>query len=224
MTARLRVEFHCHTDVSKDSLTSARQLVSACRRKGVDRVIVTDHNTIRGALRAQELDPKLVIVGEEIMTDKGELLAAFVRQEIPKHLPVMEAISRLREQQAFISVSHPFDINRSGSWKLEDLESIISYVDAIETFNSRCLLSAYNERALEFARQHGIPGTVGSDAHTPNEVGQAVLLLDPFDDAAGLKAVLPTAGAECKKSPPSVRLLSRFAAIVHTLFPDRSSQ
>lgn len=192
----------------------------ACRRKGVDRIIVTDHNTIRGALRAQELDPKLVIIGEEIMTDKGELLAAFVRQEIPKYLPAMEAIQRLREQGAFISVSHPFDVNRNGSWDLADLEAIVPYVDAIETFNSRCLQSSFNTQAREFAHIHGLPGTVGSDAHTVSEIGQATLLLDPFQNSIELKEVISSAFSICKKSSPIVRLFSRFAAITHTFFPN----
>ena len=223
MTHRLRVEFHCHTSESKDSLTSPQQLVNACRRKGLDRVIITDHNTIRGALHAQALDPHLVIVGEEIMTDKGELLAAFVRTKVPKGLPAMEAIQRLREQQAFISVSHPFDVNRSGSWNLPDLEAIAPYIDAVETFNSRCLLTSFNTRSLEFARAHGLPGTVGSDAHTAFEVGQAVLLLDPFQDAAGLKESIRSAASECNKSLPLVRLISRYAALVHTFFPNWNS-
>ena len=109
MPARLRVEFHTHTIFSKDSLTRPESFLRACRDKGIDRVVVTDHNTTDGALACQRLDPERVIVGEEIMTQKGELLAAFVTEEIPKGLPAPEAIARLREQGAFISVSHPFD-------------------------------------------------------------------------------------------------------------------
>ena len=87
----LRVEFHCHTIFSKDSLVTPDELVSVCRAKRIDRVVVTDHNTIAGALAAQEIDPELVIVGEEIMTQKGELLAAFVRR-----LRLERAATRLR--------------------------------------------------------------------------------------------------------------------------------
>ncbi len=88
----LRMEFHCHTVYSKDSLTPPLALVEACRRKGIDRVVVTDHNTIAGAKVAQALDPKRVIVGEEIMTTKGEILAAFVIDEIPPMLSPQETI------------------------------------------------------------------------------------------------------------------------------------
>ena len=96
-------------------------------------------------------------------------------------------------------------------------------MDAVEIFNARCLLPSFNTSALEFARAHGLPGTVGSDAHTGFEVGQAVLLLDPFQDATGLKESIRSALSECKKSHPAVRLASRYAALVHALFPDRNS-
>ena len=51
LSENLRVEFHCHTIYSKDSLTRPMDLVKTCQRKGIDRVIVTDHNTIAGARR-----------------------------------------------------------------------------------------------------------------------------------------------------------------------------
>ena len=86
MSDYYKVEFHCHTIFSKDSLTRPAALVEACRRRGIDRVIVTDHNSIAGARAAQAIDPERVIVGEEIMTTRGEMLAAFVTEEIPAGL------------------------------------------------------------------------------------------------------------------------------------------
>jgi predicted metal-dependent phosphoesterase TrpH len=110
----LRVEFHCHTRFSKDSLTRPRALVDTCRRKRIDRLVVTDHNTIAGARAAHALAPELVIVGEEIMTTRGEILAAFVSEEVPMGLSPSETIRLLKDQGAFISVSHLFDKWRSG--------------------------------------------------------------------------------------------------------------
>ncbi len=186
----LNVEFHCHTHYSKDSLTSIEALLAACRRKKLDRVVITDHNTIEGALLAQQIAPDNVIVGEEIMTRAGELLAAFVSVEVPRGLPPQEAIDRLREQGAFISVSHPFDVLRSGHWEQADLLAILPEVDAIETFNARCLWPGFNNRAQAFARQHGLPGTVGSDAHMPSEIGRAALRLPDFHDPETLRLAI----------------------------------
>ncbi len=217
MSPSLRVEFHCHTIYSKDSLTRVETLLATCRKRGIDRVVITDHNRIAGALRARELDPQRVIVGEEIMTQKGELLASFVREEVPKGLPPLEAISRLRAQGAFISVSHPFDLQRNGAWLLPDLLEIAPLVDAIETFNSRCLSNRPNDLAAAFAREHHLPGTAGSDAHAPFELGRGNLLLDEFSDPESLKAALPAAQPLTRLSPVWVHFWSTYSKLYKRL-------
>ncbi|MGC1377517.1 MAG: PHP domain-containing protein [Anaerolineales bacterium] len=213
----LKVEFHCHTIFSKDSLTKPERLVDTARQKGLGRVVVTDHNSIAGALRAHRIDPELIIVGDEIMTTRGEILAAFVVEEIPARLTPQETIRRLREQGAFISVSHPFDVMRSGHWALPDLLEIVPLVDAIETFNARCMDPAFNVRAQAFAREHKLPGTVGSDAHTALELGRATLTLENFTDADGLRRVIRQGQAQTRLSSPLIHLTSRFAVIVKKL-------
>jgi predicted metal-dependent phosphoesterase TrpH len=208
----LRTEFHCHTIYSKDSLTSPVSLVESCRRKGIDRVVVTDHNTILGAQAAHAIDPQRVIIGEEIMTTKGEILAAFLEEEVPPLLSPLETIERLRHQGAFISVSHPFDAWRKGGWKEPDLVDILLLVDAIEVYNSRCMLPSFNERALQFAHENNLAGTVGSDAHAPFELGRSVLLLDPFNSPAELRKVLRNGIKQTRWSPPWFHLSSRYAS------------
>jgi predicted metal-dependent phosphoesterase TrpH len=209
----LTLEFHCHTIYSKDSLTRPADLVRVAREKGLNRLVVTDHNRIGGALEAQKLDPELVIVGEEIMTTRGELLAAFVSEEIPAGLEPLEAIRRLRAQGAFISVSHPFDGHRG--WQLADLLEIAPLVDALEIFNARCIFERDNQRAADFAREHNLPGTVGSDAHTTRELGRAVSVLEKdFDNAETLKSALRMAGVRTKLSSPLIHATSRWAVTV----------
>lgn len=215
----LRVEFHCHTIASKDSLTRPRDLVETCRRKGIDRVIVTDHNTIKGARAAQALDPERVIVGEEILTTRGEILAAYVQEEIPAGLTPQETIRRLKEQGAFISVSHPFDRLREGNWHAQDLLEILPFVDAIEVFNSRCMDGQFNAAARRFAERHDVPGTVGSDAHAAFELGRSVLLLEPFEGPEGLRDVIRMGIPKTRWSPPWFHLASRFAVIRKKMNP-----
>lgn len=204
-------EFHCHTLASHDSLVTPERLIKTCRHRRLDRVVVTDHNTISGALAAKEIAPDLVIVGEEIMTTGGELLAAFVTEEVPAGLTPTEAIHRLRGQGAFISVSHPFDAWRSGAWKLDDLREIAPLVDAIETFNARCMVPSANRLAQEFAWEHGLPGTAGSDAHSLQELGRAVLELPPFQDSEGLREALNNSRVRGKLSPFWVHFYSQYA-------------
>ena len=220
MTETIRVDFHTHTCFSPDSATPLKKLLAAAQRRGLQRVAVTDHNTIEGALRAAELDPDRVIVGEEIQTCKGELLAFFVREQVPAGLSALETIARLRSQNAFISVSHPFDPYRSG-WSLEDMEELATLVDAIEVFNARCFTDEMNEKAAHFTREHGLPGTAGSDAHWHGEVGNALLELPVFSNADELRIAIRGARVVGKRTTFLVRFISSFARL-HKLLVQRT--
>ena len=189
VTSYITVDFHSHTYSSKDSLTTPEGIIAAARRRGLGRLVITDHNAIAGARLAQQLAPDLVIVGEEIMTQSGELLASFVEEEIPAGLPVKEAIRRLRQQGAFISVSHPFDRARSG-FALADLDEIAPLVDAIEVFNARCVFERTNRLAQEYAQAHHLAGTAGSDGHIAWEIGRGCLKLPVFNSADELRQVI----------------------------------
>lgn len=176
-----QMDLHSHTLWSKDSLSEFETIIRLCQRRGVDRIAITDHNTAEGALAMQKIVPDLVIVGEEIMTTQGEILAYFVRETIPAGLTPEVTIQRLRDQGAVISVSHPFDRLRRGAWREDDLARIIEKVDAIEIFNARCVFPEDNARAQAFARQHDVIGTAGSDAHIRPEYGRAMTVVRPFE-------------------------------------------
>jgi predicted metal-dependent phosphoesterase TrpH len=214
---QLRIEFHCHTIFSKDSLVRPQALINAARRKGIDRLVITDHNSTGGAVEAHKMAPELVIVGEEIMTTGGELLAIFVTEEIPSGLEPLEAIRLLKAQGAFISVSHPFDLLRGGHWELPALLEITPLVDAIEIFNARCVDMRPNLEAREFARLQNLAGTVGSDAHTAREIGRATLSLDEFSGADGLRQVIRSGRETVRLSSPFIHLASRYASTLKKL-------
>lgn len=174
-----------HTWASPDSKTDPKALVARARDVGLNRIAVTDHNAIEGALEAHRLAPDLVIVGQEIDTETGgELIAYYVHEVIPRDLPLREAIRLLREQGAVISISHPLDSMRNSALGEAHTLEIIDQVDALEVFNARCLRGADNLRAGELAKQHGKAITAGSDAHTLREVGRGYLTLAPFKDTS----------------------------------------
>ncbi|MBN1439285.1 MAG: PHP domain-containing protein [Anaerolineales bacterium] len=213
MSGFWRADFHTHTVCSKDGLTGIQSLIDSARRAGLDRVAVTDHNTIRGALEAAALAPDLIVPGEEIQTSEGELLGFYVRKEIPRGLTPEETIARLREQGAAVSVSHPFDRFRRGAWNEITLARIVPLVDALEGFNARCLFAADNRQAAEFARAHGLPLTAGSDAHAALEIGAAGLELPPFHDGSSLGEAFRRARVFGRLSPWWVHLLSQYAKV-----------
>jgi hypothetical protein len=179
-----RVDLHMHTWFSPDSKTDPADLVERARSLGLNRIAITDHNTIEGALAARALAPDLVIVGEEIDTAVGgELIAYFVREPVPAGLAPDEAIRRLRSQGAVVSVSHPLDGLRGSAMGERHTLAIIDQVDALEVFNARCLRPGDNRRAAELAARYHKAGTAGSDAHTLGELGAAFMSLPPFKAA-----------------------------------------
>jgi hypothetical protein len=215
-----RVELHAHTIYSKDCLTQLEKLQTICQSRGIDKLAITDHNTAKAALELARIFPMWVIPGEEIMTTRGEILAWFVKEDIPAMLSPKETIHRLREQGAVIGVPHPFDRYRHGAWELDDLLAIVEEVDSIEVFNARCIHSIDNEKARLFAQEHGQIMTCGSDAHIPMEYGQALMEMEPFANTAeGFRKALHQARWYGSLSSPIVHLGSTYAKWVKRLIP-----
>ncbi len=208
-----RVDFHIHTFASPDSLTPVQEVLAAARRRELNMVAITDHNTIQGALEARALAPEQVIVGEEIMTTQGELLAYFLKETVPAGLSPEETVARIRAQGGVVAVAHPFDARRKGHWRMEDLQRIAPLVDAIEGLNARCFSRQANLEAQEFAQAWGLPVLAGSDAHSVREVGRVVTVLPRFASAAELKDALTASRLEGRISRPTVMLASLYAKL-----------
>lgn len=213
----LNVELHCHTYHSCDSLMLPIQILEACRRRGIDRVAITDHNSIAGAREAHMLDPERVIIAEEILTTEGEILGYFMQEEIPEGLTPLEVVERLKAQGAVISISHPFDLTRGCRWSMETLEMLFEHINALEVFNARCWNDQPNLQAARVAHEAGLHATAGSDAHAPIEVGRAYLSIPSFTDAETFRQGLAKANVRGRRSHPSVHLLSRYAVWRKTL-------
>jgi len=213
----LRCEFHCHSKYSKDSLASPLKIIETCIKKGIHRIAITDHDTIEGALEAHKIDPRRVIIGQEITTTGGELLGYFIKEQVPPGLSPIETIQRLKNQNAFISVAHPFDTLRKGHWKLPVLLEIMPHINAVEIFNARCMVPDANQLADEFAQKYNLLGTVGSDAHILYEIGRATMDLQPFEDKNSLCEALINGVSYTTPSGFWVHLFSRYAKLLKKL-------
>lgn len=176
----MRFDLHVHTCYSYDSLLSLEQLADVVRRRGLDGVAVLDHDEIEGALRLREWAPFKVIVGEEIGTPHGGIGALFIEQRIPPYLNAEETIARIHEQNGLVFIPHPLARGVPGRIEQRKLHEIIDQVDLIEGYNARAPLAADDRRAREFAAQHGLPVTAGSDGHFACEIGRAWTELEDF--------------------------------------------
>ncbi len=191
---RAFIDLHCHTSASFDSLATLGAVLRAASSRGLTHLAVTDHDRIDAALRARDEAPDglTIIVGEEVKTVDGDLIAIFLDRVVPPGLSAVETIAAVREQGGLIGVPHPFDGLRGyGRKSGARLEEIADKVDWIEAYNARVLGGSANDKAAAFAREHGLPGICASDSHTVAEVGVSYnrVMGDP-GTPAGLLAAL----------------------------------
>jgi predicted metal-dependent phosphoesterase TrpH len=80
----MKYDFHTHTKYSADGYIEPKILVKVAAKVGLTGIAVTDHNTIKGGLEAKKYENNEieVIVGSEILTDKGEVIGIFLTEEI----------------------------------------------------------------------------------------------------------------------------------------------
>jgi hypothetical protein len=190
LRARLRrrslidVDLHMHTDHSGDCVTPVDVLLATARERGLGAIAVTDHNEISGALeaRAKASDYGVkVIVGEEVKTaDQGEVIGLFIDEKIPRGMTLEETIGEIRRQGGLVYVPHPFDRLHSVP-DYEHLLAVVEDVDAIEVFNPRIAIPAFNEEAVRFAAKYRITGGAGSDAHVAQGLGEVRIRMRDFD-------------------------------------------
>jgi hypothetical protein len=186
--SNVKVDLHSHTRYSRDSLLKPSELVARARSAGLDRIAVTDHNAVDGAFEAKGIDPSLVIIGEEIDCDgRTDLIGLFLRERIPPGLSVQNAAARIREQGGVVYAPHPFAyVSAAGRHAVEAM----AVADVVEVLNARAFLPAWNRRALEAARERGLPVAAGSDSHFGHEVGSAWTELPDFESADEFRAAL----------------------------------
>src|SRR5437868_7074458 len=184
-TPRIRVDMHCHTRLSKDSLNDPRKLAEAAAERGLGALCVTDHNGLANALALSRMPglPIRVIPSEEVKTSEGEIIGYFLSELVPKGLSPEETVKRIKGQGGLVGVPHPFDTMRAGSrLKTPALDRLVSagLIDILEVFNARAAKSADNDAARDYAHRHGLPMSAGSDAHTLVEVGRAYVEIADF--------------------------------------------
>lgn len=179
-SSEMKFDLHIHSKYSRDGVLEPEEIVRIARQKGLSGIAITDHNTIRGGQEAKQYETTdfKVIVGAEIMTEKGEISGLFLSQEI-KSRNFNEVIAEIKAQGGMIMVPHPFDRLRRSAFHISG--EYASLVDTIEGFNSRCIFQSDNTRALEFAAQYGLPVMGGSDAHYANEIGLAGVIIHSND-------------------------------------------
>lgn len=176
----MKFDLHIHSKYSYDGVMEPKRIVKVAVKRGLNGIAITDHNTIRGGLEAKKYESKdfQVIVGSEMMTDKGEITGLFLSEEI-KSRDVEGVINEIKQQGGIVVIPHPFDRLRHSAF--HPTEEHVRLIDAIEGLNSRCVFGRDNRKAVEFAGRYNLPVIAGSDAHYANEIGKAGLIIETND-------------------------------------------
>jgi predicted metal-dependent phosphoesterase TrpH len=220
-TGKAFIDLHCHTSGSFDSLTTPAAAMRAAVSRGLTHMAITDHDRVDVALRARDAAPPglTVIVGEEVKTRDGDLIAVFLERLVPPGMSAADTIAAVRDQGGLVGVPHPFDRLRGyGRKSGAELEEIVDRLDWVETYNARIVGGSANERAATFAREHGRPGVCASDSHTIMEVGVSYNIVtgDP-STPAGLLAALMSVQMEPHRASYYVRAWTPFAKLIQSM-------
>ena len=178
----IHVDLHMHTDHSPDCATPVDTLLESAKEAGLGAIAITDHNEISGAHEARDrADGIKVIVAEEVKTaDQGEVIGLFIEEKIPRGMTLQETIAEIRRQGGLVYVPHPFDRMHSVP-DYEHLLDVVGDIDAIEVFNPRVAVKAFNEEAARFAAKDRIVAGAGSDSHVAQGLGSVKIRMRDFD-------------------------------------------
>lgn len=159
-----KVDLHTHSVASPDGGISASQYEKALRDGVLDAVAITDHNSIDFAMHLHLKLGEHVIVGEEILTDAGEIIGLYLHRPVVPGLSPLETIKQIKEQGGLVYVPHPFETIRKGLHP-SVLDELVDKIDVVEVFNGRAFAQNRSAQAAVWTKLNHIPGVASSDAH-----------------------------------------------------------
>jgi predicted metal-dependent phosphoesterase TrpH len=197
-------DLHMHTDHSHDCAVPVADLLDYAEGQGLGAIAITDHNVFTGAQEALQLArgrDLVVIPGEEIKTEKGEVIGLFLEEKIERGLPMADTIAAIREQGGVVYLPHPFDRLHT----IPDAPTLhrhLPEIDVFEVYNARLLFEGFNDEALRYARKYNLTMGAGSDAHVIQGVGTGLVRMRAFESAA--EFLISLRSAEIVRRPKSL--------------------
>jgi predicted metal-dependent phosphoesterase TrpH len=187
----LRVDLHLHSNFSHDGQSTLQALIERSQECGLDRIALTDHNTVEGALALARMAPELAIVGEEVKTREGEVIGLFLTEHLPPYLTPEKVMDLIHGMGGLTYLPHPLDRRRS-NFRPERVIELAERIDIIETYNPWCDASA-NAAAAELAADLGKVVATGSDSHSARELGRSWMEIEDYEGPAEFLDRLRTA-------------------------------
>ncbi|MFA5248908.1 MAG: PHP domain-containing protein [Candidatus Paceibacterota bacterium] len=212
----MKIDLHNHSYWSYDGFDSPEKLIVSALEKGLDGIALTDHDTIKGwpeAIAAAKKHNAVLVLGQEIKTEKCDLLGLFLTKEV-KSKKFLEAAAEIRSQGGIAIVAHPYHFPENFKGKLEEY---LKFVDGIEVFNSRGPFLASDNKARRLAEKCGTAMTAGSDSHFGRTSGSAYAQAEAADIEEFKQAIIgkktKTFGKKLNRIYLLAPLVSRLASL-----------
>jgi predicted metal-dependent phosphoesterase TrpH len=207
----MRFDLHVHSNYS-DGHDDVKTILKAARKRGLDGIAITDHDTLGGSRAARRIVKDLsfemvIIPGAEVTTSRGHLLVLGVN-EIPKRgLTPEETTEAAHDLGGITIVPHPYHPFRHAIGR-------IPLCDAVEVYNSKHLFGIANARARRGAKKLGLPMVAGSDSHFAATVGLGVTRIEADDAEGAIEAVRRgKTKIEGRRTPPRYFIGNTFQAV-----------
>ena len=153
----IKLDLHIHSQYSEDGIGSPKEIIKILQKRELQGMAITDHNNVEGSLQAKKVAPKdfIVILGIEISTKKGHIIALDVKENVKKNLSVEETVEKIIDIGGIPIVPHLFR-SMSGI-KIDLLKDIHQKISAIEVFNS-CSDPKTNLKTIKIAKSLNLGG------------------------------------------------------------------
>lgn len=196
-----RADYHMHSSIG-DAVMTPEEIVDYCEHEtDLDVIAITDHDQIKGSLRAQEYAKRKkyrvqVIAGEEISTMKGHLIGLFMTRRIRRYTRLFKTIEEIHNQGGITIVPHPLSwlTTSVGEGAFKDvLKSKKPHIffDAVELINPAIAGRITDKKASKINKEFWqLPVTGGSDSHSLETIGTAYTLFPGRTAEDFKKAVL----------------------------------
>ena len=172
-------DLHVHTTISDGHASPEDVIAYTLAHTSVTMIAITDHDQIHGAKRAAaaaEGTRLQVIIGEEISSRDGHILAYFIQDRIAPGYSTADTIKAIHEQGGLAVAAHPYDwivrsCGRAGLLRRAAGSTPEWQYDAIESLNDSLRPRAANTQAAAAATVLGLPVIGGSDSHCVTTIG-----------------------------------------------------
>ena len=173
-------DLHIHSHFSDGADDIATILTHIAENTDIRIAAITDHDCLIGAYEAKRLAPQYgldIVLGTEVTTNRGHVLALFVQNPIPSGLSIPETVDCIHAQGGLALLAHPFDRicnSPMRHWPRPTPETWRSFgVDGLEAINGCQVDPRANPRSAALGKRLNLALTGGSDAHHRNVIGVA---------------------------------------------------